>query len=426
MSKITDLINKFCPNGVSYKHLIELGDFYGGLTGKSKSDFVDGNSKFITYVNVYKNPSLDLNSSEMVKIAEDENQRKLEYLDVIFTGSSETKDECALSSVVTEVPEEDYYLNSFCFIWRLKDKAIFNPHFLKHLLRSTVMRERLIKTASGVTRYNVSKKMMAQVLIPVPPIEIQNYIADLLDSLEKPLLKLIEKIDCEVELREKERAFYKQKCLIFNSDVHVLPIGEVCDVVTDYTAAGSFADIANNVKYVDSPDFAMLVRTMDLKSNFRKGNPVYINEHAYKYLWRVQLNKESLVLPNIGNCGEVYYVIPEKLPYDHNCLGPNAILVRSSHCNNRYLFYIFQSENYLNQLKKIIAPIGQTKFNKTEFKKLLIPLPSKTRQEEIVRILDSLENKYNCLISKLKRESKIHKMNFEYYRSQVLTFKEAK
>ena len=56
MSKVDELIKEFCPNGVEYKKLGELGKFYGGLSGKSKNDFTNGNEKFITYKNVYANP----------------------------------------------------------------------------------------------------------------------------------------------------------------------------------------------------------------------------------------------------------------------------------------------------------------------------------------------------------------------------------
>ena len=38
-SKIEKLIVELCPNGVEFKELGELGEFYGGLTGKSKDDF---------------------------------------------------------------------------------------------------------------------------------------------------------------------------------------------------------------------------------------------------------------------------------------------------------------------------------------------------------------------------------------------------
>ena len=132
MSKLEELIKGLFPDGVDYYYLGDIGKFYGGLTGKSKDDFKDGNAKFITYKNVYSNPALDINPVETVKILPNENQRILEYGDIIFTGSSETPDECGFSSVVTRIPTENLYLNSFCFIYRLNDKNILLPDFSKH------------------------------------------------------------------------------------------------------------------------------------------------------------------------------------------------------------------------------------------------------------------------------------------------------
>ena len=102
MSRLSELIRKLCPDGVEYRKLDELGKFYGGITGKSKDDFKDGNAVFITYKNVYANPALDITPEDRVKISESEKQRTLEYGDIIFTGSSETPDECGFSSVVTQ------------------------------------------------------------------------------------------------------------------------------------------------------------------------------------------------------------------------------------------------------------------------------------------------------------------------------------
>ena len=61
MSELTKLLTSYCPNGVEYKKIGEIGVLFGGLTGKSKEDFKNGNAKFITYRNIYSNPSLDLN-----------------------------------------------------------------------------------------------------------------------------------------------------------------------------------------------------------------------------------------------------------------------------------------------------------------------------------------------------------------------------
>ena len=121
MSKISDLIAKLCPNGVEYKSLGELGEFYTGLSGKGKDDFKDGNAKFITYMNVYSNPGLKVDVEDRVKIAAGERQNTIEKGDVLFTGSSETPDECGMSSVLLDDPKEPLYLNSFCFGFRLFD-----------------------------------------------------------------------------------------------------------------------------------------------------------------------------------------------------------------------------------------------------------------------------------------------------------------
>ena len=198
-------------------------------------------------------------------------------------------------------------------------------------------------------------------------------------------------------------------------------IYEVCETVTDYVAAGSFADLKKNVEYLSEPNYAQLIRTVDLKSGFLKGNFVYVNKKAFDYLWRVNLNCESIILPNIGNCGEVYYVVPEKLPYKNNVLATNAILVRSLKESNKYLFYTFQSKHFQDELKRITSPVGQTKFNKTELKNIYIPIPSRKVQEEIVKILDSFTN----LIDALNEELSLRQKQFEYYREKLLTFDES-
>ena len=190
-------------------------------------------------------------------------------------------------------------------------------------------------------------------------------------------------------------------------------VGEVCQTITDYTAAGSFGDIAKNVKYINNRiGFAQLIRTTDLKSDF--DNPdkfVYVDEKAYKYLWRVNLNSEGLVMPNVGNCGEVYYITPESLPHENNVLGPNAIWVRSNTVLIRYLFHLFLAKEFQNKLAKIISPTGQTKFNKTNFKELTIPVPPLEVQREIVRVLDN----FTLLTAELTAELTARRKQYEYY-----------
>jgi type I restriction enzyme S subunit len=89
---------------VAWKPLGEIAETYGGLTGKIKSDFDGGESRYVSYKNIFDNLSVDLQSLEPVNIAESENQNSIRFGDVLFTGSSETPDEVGMSSVVMTPP----------------------------------------------------------------------------------------------------------------------------------------------------------------------------------------------------------------------------------------------------------------------------------------------------------------------------------
>ena len=198
------------------------------------------------------------------------------------------------------------------------------------------------------------------------------------------------------------------------------PIGIICDTITDYTAAGSFADIAKNVHYLSTQSYAQLVRTTDLKTKFSGKTPVYVDEHAFHYLWRVNLDRPSLILPNIGNCGEVYYCQPQDFPSANNVLGPNAILLRSSTANLKYLFHLFQTPYFQNKLSAITSTVGQGKFNKTSLKKITIPVPPLEVQCEIVRILDAYTKRTADLIAGLSAELEAREKQRNYYFAKLI------
>ena len=128
MSKIDDLIKQYCPDAVEYRTLDELGYFYSGLSGKSKKDFENGNYKFITYVNIYKNPALNTDVEDKVLIQEGERQNSIQYGDVLFTGSSETPDECGFSSVVVKEVNEKMKLGKVDCPLPNNDKEYIRRH----------------------------------------------------------------------------------------------------------------------------------------------------------------------------------------------------------------------------------------------------------------------------------------------------------
>ena len=252
------LIAKLCPDGVEYKQLGELGEFYSGLSGKSKDDFVDGNTRFISYMNVFSNLSTRTDIQDRVRVSDSEKQNVVEYGDALFTGSSETKEECGMASVMTHRPCEKIYLNSFCFGFRLKDKQVFEPDFMKHLLRSFNIRKQISNTASGVTRFNVSKVRMAKVCLPIPPLPVQKEIVRMLDEMTG----LIDALEEELAARKKQYEWCRERLLTFGDDVEYKPLGEFCSYVRGVTyskeqEAGSQIDSrgllrANNIELTSS------------------------------------------------------------------------------------------------------------------------------------------------------------------------------
>ena len=317
---------------------------------------------------------------------------------------------------------EKFYLNDKCFSVIPRIDYIHSK-FLYYILKVREQQITAMQSLGGVPTINTSK--VGSIEIPLPPLSVQSRIVEILDKFTS----LEAELEAELELRKKQYAYYREQLLNFSytppSEFNVVykKLGEVCELVTDFTAAGSFASNAKNVKYLNNPDFALLVRTTDLKQKFQNEDRfIYVDKKAYEYLWRVKLDVESIIMPNVGNCGEVYFVSPELLPYSHCVLGPNALLIRSNIANQKFLFYLFHSADFQAKLSKITSSTGQTKFNKTNLKQLPIPLPPLSEQERIVEILDKFDTLTNSISEGLPLEIQLRRQQYEYYREQLLAF----
>lgn len=145
-----------------------IGTTYTGLSGKSKDDFGHGLGRYVTYMNVFKNPIADETMTELIEV--DASQREVKYGDVFFTTSSETPEEVGMSSIWL-YNSQNTYLNSFCFGYRLNNDTKINPYFLGYLLRSSEPRKALQLLAQGISRFNISKTKVMDIQITIPGLE---------------------------------------------------------------------------------------------------------------------------------------------------------------------------------------------------------------------------------------------------------------
>ena len=262
------------------------------------------------------------------------------------------------------------------------------------------------ESITSSTVKHLTAKRIKSIILPLPPLSEQQRIVEELDSTFAKIDAL--KANAE-KIAEEAKALFAaslREIMTPQEGWEEKKLTEICETITDFVAAGSFASLRENVVYEDQPSHAQLVRTMDLKSNFSKGSMVYVNESAFNFLYRVNLNEECVVLPNVGvNCGEVYFVDPEKLPYKNNVLGPNAIMVRSTTNNNCFLSYLFQAEDFQRKLSGITSHMAQPKFNKTGLRAITTDLPPLPEQTRIVSTLDTLSAQVRQLEANFKKVS---------------------
>jgi type I restriction enzyme S subunit len=169
----------------------------------------------------------------------------------------------------------------------------------------------------------------------------------------------------------------------------VATIKEETKVVVDYVANGSFASLAENVKYKTEEDYAVLIRLVDYNNNYN-GNFVFIDKEAYEFLGKSKLFGDEIIISNVGaNVGTVFKC--PRLKYKMS-LAPNSIMVKFKG-NNDFYYYWLKSPFGQHMLHSIVTGSAQPKFNKTNFREMSIPVPPIEIQEKIAQLLKPLDEK---------------------------------
>ena len=391
---------------VEWKKLGDLGPYFGGLTGKTKEDFVEGNAKFITYMNVFANSSLDISSTGVVKINEGEKQNKIQLGDILFTGSSETPEEAGMSCVVAEELDEDYYMNSFCFGIRLDNPKQYNLHYLKHVLRSNDVRKKISKSASGVTRFNISKARFGKIQIPIPSISEQNRIVGILDTFTASIENLKE----QIAQRRKQYEYYRDQLLDLEGkdEKEIHSWGEFCEMIK-----------GNGVQKADFVDEGV--------GCIHYGQ-IYTHYGSYTYETNKFVSKEVFEKARKASKGDIIMTDTsenvEDICKSVAWLGDNDIAV-SNHAliikhkqNPKFLSYSTQTNSFFIQKRKVVIGVKVSGIKPDDLAEIKIYLPAIEEQNRIVLILDTFEASIQNLEAQLSQREK----QYEYYRNKLLTF----
>lgn len=384
---------------VEWKTLGEVAELYAGLSGKNKEHFQKGNAPYVTYKNIFENLAVDSSILEMVSIEADERQHAIKYGDILITGSSENIEEVGMASVVTFHPETEIYLNSFSFGIRFHSAIQLSPEFTKYLFRSDLLRKQIMKTASGVTRFNVSKKKFLAITLPIPPLRVQARIVEILDKFTQLEAELQAELQAELEARRKQYAYYRDQLLNFsqypplNVNIEWKTLGEMAEIGT---GSSNRQDEAENGVY-----------------------PFYVRSKNILRSSTYQFDETAIIIPGEGGIGDIFHYTEGKY-----ALHQRAYRIKVNAENElfpKFLFYYMTNAFKPFILSRCVGATA-TSIRKPMLTDFPIPIPPLSEQRRIVDILDRFDTLTNSISEGLPKEIALRRKQYAYYRDALLSF----
>lgn len=390
----TNTTQQHIPKGWTPVKVGDIGSTYSGLRSKNKSDFGHG-SPFITYMNIFSNSKIDKDRFDLVNVDVNENQSKVKYGDVFFTVSSETPEEVGMSSVLLD-DVDNYYLNSFCFGFRLNDFDSLTPQYARYLFRGNDFRSKIVKMAQGSTRFNLSKERVLSLDITLPPVKEQQKIAEILGAVDEDITKTQEVI----EVTEKLKRGLMQQLFtrgIGHTKFRETKIGQIpeewevgsLDEVTEKISVG-FVGTCEPF-YTDESGVPML-RTGNLKEwGIDISDLKYVTKEFHIKNKKSQINSGDILIARHGENG-LACLVPEGFS-ESNCLNVVVIRPNSETLDSKYLFYAINSPLARGQIEVKTGGSTQKVVNTSDIKLVLIGLPGKPEQQKIAGILSAVDEK---------------------------------
>lgn len=254
----------------------------------------------------------------------------------------------------------------------------------------------------------------SQILIPLPPLEIQSRIVEVLDKMTT----LTAELEAELEARKQQYEYYRNKLLTFSE------IGEGNRQVT-WKKISEIGTIYRGIAY-SKKDFT------------ETGTPcihygqIYTRYGTFANKTFTYVSEELANGKRLAKKGDlVMAVTSENMEDVGKCLawlGEDDILVSNHACfirhslNPKYLAYFLQTSYFFHYKKKISKGVKVIDLDLNMFGDMLIPVPSMEEQSRIVSILDRFEALTTDLQSGLPAEIEARRQQYEYYRNKLLTF----
>ena len=316
-------------------------------------------------------------------------------------------------------------------------KAKFLPYIQKTMFQGSVA--------------SIRRPMLNAFPVPVPPLDVQNRIVNVLDNFEKICSDLNIGLPAEIEARQKQYEYYRDKLLTFAETGNTI-LSRAEQSRAEQSRAEQSRALIKLVQYAygcvwlelgdvivslntglnprkffklnteDATNYYITIREMKDGKVVPSEKTDRMNDEARKLCNnRSNLEVGDVLFSGTGTIGETAVI--EKEPSNWNIKeGVYAIKPNQTMIKPMYLRYILMTDFIKKEYMKKAAGGTVQSVPMGELKKIRIPVPSLQEQNRIVGVLKQLDDLCNDLTSGLPAEIEARQKQYEYYRDKLLNF----
>ena len=325
------------------------------------------------------------------------------------------------------------------------NNAVVDSRYLYHAMNGTAFHRQADLAAKGAAQKTIGLASLAKMTVPVPPLDVQNRIVNVLDNFEKICSNLNIGLPAEIEARQKQYEYYRDKLLTFAETGNTI-LSRAEQSRAEQSRAEQSRALIKLLQYVFG--YAVVSLQDVVKNSCSGGTPKKGVSEYYEDGNIPWLRTQEVVFRDI--CKTECFITESAVKNSaakwipENCVivaisgataGRCAInkipLTTNQHCLNlevdpemalyRYVYYCICAKQEELLAKKEGA---RGDLNSTRILSLQIDLPSIEEQKRIISILDRFDAICNDLTSGLPAEIEARQKQYEYYRDKLLTFKE--
>ena len=402
MSKIDELIERLCPDGVEYKTLGEVVELLDSRRKPVRKD----NRKAGSYPYYGANGILD-------------------YIDdYLFDGVFLLVGEDG--SVIT--PDKKPILNwAVGKIWVNNHAHVLHEKADRAILRYiyfALQTVNIFDLVKGVPP-KLNQANLKSISIPVPPLEVQEEIVRVLDSFAELEAELEAELKAELKRRKAQYTYYRDKLLsleglksLSGEEIPICMLGDlISNLRTGLNPRKNFKlntpDAKNN--YVTVRELSgMEIKVTNKTDKVNDAGLELINNRAH-------LTSGDVLFSGTGTIGNTALV--RENPKDWGIKeGVYAITPKPELLNAKFLIYMMHTTYLVAWCSSVKSGGTVQSISMAKLKTMPIFLPSLDVQKRIVAILDKFDALVNDLTSGLPAEIEARRKQYEYYRDKLLSF----